>query len=62
VEGGKNSWYRLNIPFVKNKVEYINPVSGTKILEEMLSHTSGDFMLDGPDYENDLAIRINRVD
>jgi hypothetical protein len=61
VVGGKNSWYRLNIPFGKYKVEYIDPVSGRKILEEVLSHSSGDFRLDGPDYENDLAIRINRV-
>lgn len=62
VEGGKNSWYRLNIPFGKYKVEYIDPVSGKKILEEVLDHTKGDFRLDGPDYEDDLAIRINRVE
>jgi hypothetical protein len=62
VVGGKNSWYRLNIPFGKYKVEYIDPVSGVRILEEVVSHTSGDLRLDGPDYENDLAIRINRVE
>jgi hypothetical protein len=43
-------------------VDYIDPVSGVKILEEVVSHTSGDLRLDGPDYENDLAIRINRVE
>jgi len=62
VVGGKNSWYRLNIPFGKYKVEYFDPVSGSKILEEVLEHTKGDFRLDGPDYEDDLAIRINRME
>jgi DNA-dependent RNA polymerase auxiliary subunit epsilon len=62
VEGGKNSYYRLNIPFGKYKVEYIDPVSGKKILEEVLEHSKGDFRLDGPDYKEDLAIRINRVE
>jgi hypothetical protein len=62
VDGGKNSWYRINIPFGKYKVEYIDPVTGRKILEEVLEHSKGDFRLDGPDYEDDLAIRINRIE
>ncbi|MFN8254401.1 MAG: cellulase family glycosylhydrolase [Bacteroidales bacterium] len=62
VIGGTNSWYRLNIPLGKYKVEYIDPVSGAKILEETVNHSKGDLRLDGPDYENDLAIRISRID
>jgi len=61
VVGGNNSWYRLNIPFGKYKVEYIDPSTGIKILEQVLEHSKGDFRLDGPDYESDLAIRINRM-
>jgi hypothetical protein len=60
--GGKNSWYRLNIPFGKYLVEWIDPVSGLKLLEEKVDHSSGDMRLDGPDYKTDIAIRINRIE
>ncbi|WP_299529117.1 cellulase family glycosylhydrolase [Ulvibacterium sp.] len=62
VEGGKNSWYRLGIPFGKYMVEYIDPVTGIKIQEDMVEHRAGDLRLDGPDYHFDLAIRINLVE
>jgi hypothetical protein len=61
VVGGKNTWYRVNIPFGNYKVEYFDPISGALISSETLSHTSGDFRLDGPDYETDLAIKITRI-
>ncbi len=60
VEGGTNTWYRLNIPFGIYKVEYIDPVTGLTIVEEVHEHTKGDFRLDGPDYEDDIAIKITR--
>lgn len=60
--GGKNSWYRLNIPYGNYLVEWIDPASGLKLLEEKLTHFSGDFRLDGPDYKSDMAIRINRIE
>lgn len=62
VEGGKNSWYRLNIPFGKYKVEYIDPVTGIEIQEDLIEYREGDLRLDGPDYHFDLAIRINLVE
>lgn len=60
--GGKNSWYRLNIPRGKYMVEYIEPATGRLILREIMEHIAGELRLDGPDYEDDLAIRINRLE
>ena len=62
VEGGKNSWYRLNIPTGNYKVEYIDPVTGILIQEDLVENRWGDLRLDGPDYHLDLAIRIDRVE
>ena len=62
VVGGENSWYRLNVPFGKYTIQYMDPVTGIKILETTVNHNSGDLRLDGPDYAEDLAIRINRVE
>ncbi len=62
IVGGKNTGYRLNIPFGNYRVEYIDPVTGIKILEEVIHNESGELRLDGPDYSEDIAIRINRME
>jgi hypothetical protein len=61
VIGGKNTWYRFNIPFGNYHVEWFDPASGSKIREENVLHTKDDLRLSGPDYKTDLLIRISKI-
>ncbi|NJK86234.1 MAG: undecaprenyl-diphosphate phosphatase [Bacteroidales bacterium] len=62
VVGGKNSYHRLNVPVGNYRVEWIDPVTGTKMVDEIIQHLSGDLRLDGPDYKEDIALRLTKMD
>jgi len=61
VVGGVNSYYRLAVPPARYRVEWIDPVTGITIINQTVNHTSGDLRLDGPAYDEDLALRLTRI-
>lgn len=61
VVGGSNSYYRLNVPKGKYKVEFIDPATGLLLQTQKQEHNGGDWRIEGPDYKTDIAIRINRI-
>ncbi|GAC1471858.1 MAG: hypothetical protein NVSMB9_18450 [Isosphaeraceae bacterium] len=61
LNGGRRASLVLDLPGGRYRASWVNPLSGTTDKTQDLDHEGGKITLHSPDYEEDMALRINRL-